>query len=80
LDELIVSMGSTENAFNVDLINSAVDLITLAELNTTSTDPSSKRKGKSTTRVRAKKRRRYLTAREMLDAKLRGEYVQVSFL
>jgi len=76
MDEPTVEMG-LENALNADLINSAVDLINSAEFNTTSTDPSSKRKG--TTRVRAKKRRKYLTAREMLDAKLRGEYVQVSF-
>jgi len=67
-------------ALNADLINSALELINPAEVNTTSTDPSCKRKSKGTTRVRAKKRRKYLTAREMLDAKTRGEYVQVSFL
>jgi len=67
-------------ALNADLINSALDLINPAEVNTTSTDPSCKRKGKGTTRIRAKKRRKkYLTAREMLDAKIRGEYVQVCF-
>jgi len=76
LEETIVAGGLAHNA---DLINSALDLINLAELNTTLTDPSCKRENKGTTRVRAKKRHKYLTAREMLDAKIRGEYVQVCF-
>jgi len=64
MDELIVAMGRTENALNVDLINSA-------ELNTTSTEPSCCQN--SSTRV--KKRQKFVLVRQMLDAKVRGEYV-----
>jgi len=64
MDELIVAMGRTENALNVDRINSA-------ELNATSTDPSCCQNG--STRVR--KRQKFVLVRQMLDAKVRGEYV-----
>jgi len=64
MDELIVAMGRTENALNVDLINSG-------ELNTTSTDPSCSQNGST----RVKNRQKFVLVRQMLDAKVRVEYV-----
>jgi len=85
LDELIVAMSRTENAPTVDLINSASvspfltqPFMTLCVLpsfqESTLTEASCSRKGTA----RVKKRRKYLTARQMLEAKHRGEYVEVS--
>jgi len=87
MDELIIATGRTENALNLDLINPASvsallthPFMTLSEIlsypQSTSIDPSCSLQ--DTPRV--KKRRKYLSAKQMLDAKRRGEYEQVNLV